>query len=821
MQLKTLVSAIWGGSYPEKSLLTLWAGHGKEAVVNVKHVWFDRFDHMDLSFVAEWNRTANVFFGLGSRKLTVSPRKTGGNSFVNFMPGWAIDFDFRDPTAHKAQNYPGDFDEIVPVLQEFLLPTAIVRSGHGIHGYWGLDQALSISPGREFDQALNWYTQLFDRLKKAFAKRGWQLDSTAGIWRSWRAPGTVNHKTGALAEIEYSDGDRYRISDFGFGKTVLKPVSAKTPVPPDILKSVRTFLRAVSATDKDYEKIQALLRGESFAPPGEREPTMRNLAHAITRAEGGKDARPEDMAEVFRGSFQAWQDEPQAPGESRLTVAEEIAKVTKKIRSSQEKRNADDEAEAEHYSGIKRGLLSKRPPTLAELQQMLILVKSPSYYVYNFKKRDYGFPVAKDELQVHCAAAWRGAPASVSISYENDKGKTVYKMSPQLVREYGTVVKGLLGDLSIQQSFYDRDENIFHPALCPRRKLESKFHEEIDEWLRIFAGEFYVKLKDWLAAFSRVESPTCVLYLEGDTNTGKSLIARGLARVYVKGDPADFDTCVGTTFNDQLRHCPYALLEEGVSDNRNMSSKIRSLSTSNGFVLNAKYHAAVPIRGCVRIVVTANNPDALRFSESNSKRDLDAIASRILHIPVRPESTEWLKERGGRNFVESWVEGDRMAEHILWLEQNHKFVPGRRLLVEGIPTVFHGSLRCQSEADNLLYEFLVRFLSNLRLALNLERQGKDVGFFIDKKGRLLVSSQGVLDYWETYLSDRQKPVSGQSVGHGLHKISLGKVKVLRFKVRRHYHVIDTQFLIAWAEKNMIGDLDAILENLKPQSEFVQ
>src|SRR5262249_49353200 len=96
--------------------------------------------------------------------------------------------------------------------------------------------------------------------------------------------------------------------------------------------------------------------------------------------------------------------------------------------------------------------------------------------------------------------------------------------------------------------------------------------------------------------------------------------------------------------------------------------------------------------------------------------------------------------------------------------------------------------------------------------LNLERQNRSAGIFVDES-RLLVCAQGVIDNWNLYLQDRAAPQSGQSVGRALNKISDGKIKLMRSGQRNHYHVIDVPFLLEWAARFGIGNVDQMSKTL--------
>lgn len=194
----------------ERGWLTLWTSQDK------KTYWFQVTQFRQAATRAYALASAkDVYFGVGLRRQKVQGR--GSNNDVSAIPGLWIDIDVAGG-AHKQKDLPPTVENAVTFLKEFpLLPTALVHSGHGLHGYWLFKEPWEFESDTERQEAAR-LLRRFQKTLQALAKQqGWKLDTTSDLARVLRVPGTFNHKDNPPAKVEVlelNDDRCYNPSDF-------------------------------------------------------------------------------------------------------------------------------------------------------------------------------------------------------------------------------------------------------------------------------------------------------------------------------------------------------------------------------------------------------------------------------------------------------------------------------------------------------------------------------------------------------------------------------------------------------------------------------
>lgn len=193
-------------------------------------------------------------------------------------------------------------------------------------------------------------------------------------------------------------------------------------------------------------------------------------------------------------------------------------------------------------------------------------------------------------------------------------------------------------------------------------EFPATFHADIDTWLRALAGACYPVLAQWLASCVALNRPAPALYLHGDANVGKTLLAVGLARLWTCEQPAPFKESLAD-FNEAAATCPLVFADEGFPDGMSFA-EFREMVTAPSRRVNEKYKAKYPVLGYVRIILAANNANALRYQRTGAltAADIRAVADRLLVINARPEAQSLLAGFDRQSMAEK-----RIAEHVLWL----------------------------------------------------------------------------------------------------------------------------------------------------------
>ena len=288
-------------------------------------------------------------------------------------------------------------------------------------------------------------------------------------------------------------------------------------------------------------------------------------------------------------------------------------------------------------------------------------------------------------------------------------------------------------------------------------KAEPVYDTEVAGWLNLLGGDDNGALLDWLATCTRLDRPTCALYLQGPPGAGKSFFALCVSSLFGVG----FVSFVEATsrFNGRLMQSPVVFLDEKAVTGQfsgDVSGLFRSLVANTEHRVEAKGKDTVTIRGACRVIIASNNASALPLVGQHSKDDMAAIASRILWLGMDERATEYLRKLGGREGTQDWIkEGQpfpgRFARHVRWLAKNREVKTGTRFLVEGKPREYHEGLALTEER--------LRILHGISVAVIQKGEGKgprDLAIRLDG-GDALVHSKSLRAAWYALTSERKTP----------------------------------------------------------------
>ena len=167
--------------------------------------------------VPELAEQFNVYTGvsLGDNNVPRTAKTRVKNNNANALAGLWIDIDIADPS-HKKPNLPPDLDVIFDLLDEFVPPTIVIDSGHGIHCWWLFErpQLLQNDTEREtFARLAQWWQ---GQIRSKFVEFGFDVDATHDFSRVLRVPGTWNHNGATTLPVETirEDGPRQSVTDW-------------------------------------------------------------------------------------------------------------------------------------------------------------------------------------------------------------------------------------------------------------------------------------------------------------------------------------------------------------------------------------------------------------------------------------------------------------------------------------------------------------------------------------------------------------------------------------------------------------------------------
>lgn len=565
--------------------------------------------------------------------------------------------------------------------------------------------------------------------------------------------------------------------------------------------SLKPFAQRVSRkmNDREAELGRALLSacdGEKFESHlGPR--VMQCLAERFDQV------NPESIRPVFAPSAQAMRV-------SLDELVQEFSRAQEEVRQRALFKDEASSARVREAFGNGRdhpytpGELASAPP------RRWILQRARSFYL---RFRDtYRGPYTMEEIQnaavVHLAPA---SSAGVELFKLGKNGEVIQKTSTELVREYGTVIDRVIADLRAQRASYDEKSRTLTEAPCPLRDIKPVFHEEIHYWLAIMAGspDKFHKLCCWIASVTWLDRVAVALLLTGKKGSGKSMLAQGLSRLFATTGPTPLKNAFDT-FNDDLARCPLCFADEklpedfrGWTKNAELRVHIQELERP----LKRKFLPVAKLLGATRTIVAANSEDVLATKENLTASDVDAISDRYFHIHVNPQAHEFLKlvdtwADGG------WVEGDKIAEHALWLRDNYKWEAKGRFLIEVDDDGLHASLATRTGVSSAVCQWLVSYLQDPN---RFHGHASSQLHVRKKNGKLLVNVRGILRCWDLYVGNEKCPSTGilSRAMKGL--CSDGRLQYPDSRgIATAYRIIDLKFLSQWAvDKGFIADEDEL------------
>jgi len=230
-------------------------------------------------------------------------------------------------------------------------------------------------------------------------------------------------------------------------------------------------------------------------------------------------------------------------------------------------------------------------------------------------------------------------------------------------------------------------------------QAQPAYHQEVHDWLVALGGE---QLLDWLSTVPRMSQPTSALYLQGPPGIGKGMLANGLGAIY-QSQPINAEQG-SADFNGAMLDCPIVFADETyTAKGKDLSAEFRKLVGDTQHSVSQKYMPDAKLLGCPRLIICANNPNAIKFPEhmNLSADDIQAIADRITYIKADSSALELLgDEDSSWKTTKDWVwmgnDTSKMipgliAQHVLWLRDNRHPVGGR-FLFSGKRTAWHDEM---------------------------------------------------------------------------------------------------------------------------------
>jgi hypothetical protein len=786
----------------------------------------------------------DAYWGVCPTKPGLGSGLRGTKFDVVALLGFWMDVDILGP-GHAGKDLPNE-PEAYEIIDSCPLPaTIVVHSGRGLHAYWLFEQPWILASG-DHEKANN-ASKAFQKTMIDYAKtRGWKIDQTGNIDRVLRLPDTFNFKISGdtrPVKVLVDDGPHHpltiavslqsrptlSVAQAQAQATAVQPTSPTSPNAPKIkpdLNDIKKRLRNLKNMGNKRLMLE-VIAGRPFATPGGRDEALQKVASVIAFI-SPPNTDPVELAEILRPSLDTMAALSNDPTNPALTFEDAVEKLGRALSDAERKHSADVAERAQllqkfssppvaaaqgegHASpstaaaggagiiysddDVRRFAVSQ-DCTLEKFKQRWIIQHATAYYV--FVDGVYKYPVPKDALVTKLRDDLAPAePLGIRLWTLKTDGGSRSMTVQEIMNTYGVVARQARGSLTLDKSFYDPEAEIFWEALCPPRKIDPAYHEQVDTWLRLLGNTQAESLLDWIATIGQLEDQTSALYLSGKAGAGKTLLAHGLARLWTDGGPTELGDVVGGNFNSGIGRCPLVFGDEDIKCS---TADLRRLVGSSAHTLKRKYLPNMDLVGSLRVILADNSGRMLiQTGEELGLDDIDAVASKFLHIAVDDAPVDYLKSLGGRVGTDDWVTGDKVAAHALWLRDNRVVKSGGRFVVSGAADSMNRLLASQNKVSGLVCEWVMGFAENPIVNIIQQKTAMVGG------GLVLVNVDAISQHWGQYIFSERNAFSKSRIGRALHNLSKGTKRV----GSRRYHEIDMSLVFEWAKENLIGDLTAI------------
>lgn len=569
-------------------------------------------------------------------------------------------------------------------------------------------------------------------------------------------------------------------------------------------EQLRTLAKRLHGSSTAARKVLgsalfAVIKGEEFAESGDRNDTLFKLVCEIVDRHPLADAGK--IADHFVPSLSVMDTK-----NTRDDIVNMVERKQSGARQAHAQRikEALGEGRVDPYTNTElEGFVDDLNISSSALRHQWIIQRGKTFYV--FSNGDYRV-YSKDDINGGVLRDLAPAiTAGVDLFEITQKGLR-QKTPIELVRDYGSVASGgVIVDMMAKRARYDEPSKAFVEAPCPLRRITAQYHAPIERWLTLIAGAKADRLRYWLASLPRLDEPCAALYLEGAPRTGKTLLACGAARLWTTERPTELDEALGT-FNEALAKCPLVFGDEAVpTDARGKlrTEAIREFVQARVRPLKRKFMPNATLKGCIRLVLAANNKGLLHTTDNLTEHDIEALVERFFYLPVNPEAAAYLADVGPLE-TKRWLEEDMITEHIHWLYENVDVPRTGRFLVSGEASDLAADLATSTGLRASVCQWLVGYLNNpKKFQATMLRDLVRVN-----AGRYLVNVRALAEAWDSYVDDDLRRPKPTPISKALAGLST-EVTMRTEKGNAKYRSIRLDLLVEWAETIGYSDAEKI------------
>lgn len=565
------------------------------------------------------------------------------------------------------------------------------------------------------------------------------------------------------------------------------------------------------------------LRGEPWADHGARDNTLFAIAAEI--AKHYPNANPAQIASLFERSISHF------PDLSMDFVRSKLDRALAKKHEERESQALNEQARVSSASAIAfraGGFASDRTTPYTdheianfakwakcdpgEFRTRWILQRGTSYYFFvGHPEPRYVGPFSKEDGQL--AAHTYLAPASsvgVELMTTSIDGGSQKRSVQSLALDYGTVAERVIVDLTAQVTTY-QSGTIYESTAPLRRDLRAEFSEDVAAWLATMPPA----VEQWLGFVTDLGRPCVALFLEGAPGAGKTLLAKGCARLFGYGAPTSLAQIMGP-FNQGLTANPVVLADEMLPKTaygKGRTAELREIIQADTRPLSRKYLPDATIRGAIRLIIAANNREIFGGEDSLTPYDIQAIVGRFLHAEIGPETADMLRRTNTR----SWIDEDVLARHILWIVEQRKSAPREsRFLIDSDSETLAQHITGSTSVGSAVLHWLTAFVLNPGQLRSGQPKSSSAWLVRSHGDSIAVVARAMCDHWDAYRGTNvlRDSATAKRVQAGLASVATGRVTLSspdrprddRPKAR----LVPVATLIRWADHAGIASPDEML-----------
>jgi len=528
----------------------------------------------------------------------------------------------------------------------------------------------------------------------------------------------------------------------------------------------------------------------------------------------GTTERPQSFLEQFEEVVKKSMAQAAERAEERRNLVE-LAKATDRIAKAQMEPDFEERAEqGEDLSGYYTQeqfakWAEQQQCSVDELKHRWIISFGDGGNLVYTGDTGYTKTIIRDARLIKAVQQY-ASRVPIETTTLDEKGREKPIPISQIIKSYGRMSDGWRGSFTEQHSRLSIIDGtcVFVEAVCPMRTREAKEDKEFGELLEFWDGG-KGELMDWFAVFPDLSRPSALLYLDGEGESGKTLVARGLAGLWSMDSLAySLDELLTSEFQDGLMKCPLAFADENVKMTSDYFSRLRAYVGQRSLSINRKNIPRVEVQGSLRFLIAANNDRVLETKDELTTADIEAVQRRIHYLKLPSGSKEFLRSIIRRHpddadyLNRKWIEERGIAKHCLWLNQTRAYKKSPIAGSGGDP-FFAETIATSTGSAALVCQALVRIFSQQGMKLTSPDPWHHAG-----EGELLVNEEQLCREWQNLVPGSR--IQAPTITQHLKNLSVSPEQVQFGK--RKFNRLKVEMLARWSRRKNVGDPDVFLSN---------